>query len=131
LLMMIGASPAGTGGGIKPNTFWHLFTGMADILRGRPAPRAVAVAAVWIAGYLVIAFLAMVALSTADAIPPDRLFFTTVSALSNVGMSHDPISTGPTGLYLLDAIMLIGRLSPMAIIWWMAHATPDADVLVA
>ncbi len=131
LLMMIGASPAGTGGGLKPHTFWHLFMGLSGILRGKAVPRTVAIAAIWLGSYLIIAFLGLVLLSTAENIPGDRLFFITISALSNVGMSHDPISMGPAALFLLDGIMLIGRLAPLAIIWWMAYVTPDAEVLVA
>lgn len=131
-LMMIGASPAGTGGGIKATTFYHLFAGVRDALRGRPVSRTAGVAAIWLAGYVFLAALGFLLLAmTQPQMPADRLIFLTISAISNVGLSHDPVSMVGPGLLLLAALMLAGRLAPIAIIWWMVRATPDAEVLVA
>jgi trk system potassium uptake protein TrkH len=132
LLMVIGASPAGTGSGLKATTFWHLFRGIRDILRGRPVPRVVGIAAVWFAAYVLLAVGGFLLLSVvASQMNADQAGFLTISALSNVGLSHDPVSiTGP-GLFVLDLIMLAGRFAPLAVLWWMAGTTRDADVLVA
>jgi Trk-type K+ transport system membrane component len=62
--------------------------------------------------------------------PADGGVFLIISALSNVGMSHDPVSVVGKGSYLLSGIMLIGRLAPLAVLWWMARTTRDAEVLV-
>ena len=132
ILMMIGASPAGTGGGLKATTLWHLFTGIRDILQGKPVPRVVGIAAVWMAAYLFFAGAGALLLSAvASQLSADQVGFLTISALSNVGLSHDPVSITGGGLFVLDLIMLVGRLSPLAILWWMAATTRDAEVLVA
>ncbi|HZL37525.1 MAG TPA: hypothetical protein VFC78_19560 [Tepidisphaeraceae bacterium] len=132
LLMMIGASPAGTGSGLKATTCYHLFAGIRDALRGRPVRRTFGIAAVWMGGYVLAAgagFLALTA--TQPQMPADRLIFLTISAISNVGLSHDPISIVGPGLFLLAALMLFGRLAPLAVLWWMVRTTNNAEVLVA
>ena len=63
--------------------------------------------------------------------PADRLIFLTISAVSNVGLSHDPISIVGPGLFLLSLLMLAGRLAPLAVLWWMARSMRGEDVLVA
>jgi Trk-type K+ transport system membrane component len=131
LLMIVGASPAGTAGGLKLTTLWQLFRGTGDVLGGRPAHRATGIAAVWLGIYTAALLIGVILLVQVQSqIPADRLLFLAVSALSNVGLSHDPVSiTGP-GLLVLSALMLIGRLVPMAILWWMARTTQGAQVLV-
>ena len=133
LLMSIGANPAGTGGGLKTTTLWKLFTGFADVLRGRAVGRVFGVAGVWVGLYLLIAAIGFFLLGILQPqIPPDRLIFLVISALSNVGLTqdtHDPISIVGPGLFLLGFVALVGRLAPIAILWWLAK-TEDADVLV-
>ncbi|HZK80920.1 MAG TPA: hypothetical protein VFC46_07630 [Humisphaera sp.] len=133
LLMTIGANPAGTGGGLKTTTLWKLFTGFADVLRGRAVGRAFGVAGVWVGLYLLIAGAGFFLLGILQPqIPSDRLIFLVISALSNVGLTqdtHDPISIVGPGLFLLGFVALVGRLAPIAILWWLAK-TEDADVLV-
>jgi trk system potassium uptake protein TrkH len=131
LLMMIGAAPAGTGGGIKVTTVAMIGRGVGDALRGR-AGRAFGLAIVWVGIYLLIvlcAFLALVALQ--PQMPADRLFFLTISAMSNVGLSHDPVSiTGP-GLYVLSVTMLLGRFAPLGMLWWAARTTEGLEIACA
>ncbi|HWE04238.1 MAG TPA: hypothetical protein VG326_17665 [Tepidisphaeraceae bacterium] len=133
LLMIIGASPAGAGGGLKTTTLWKLFTGFSDVLAKRPVNRAFGVAGAWVGLYFLIAGICFPLLSVLQPqIPTDRLIFLTFSALSNVGLTqdtHDPISMVGPGLYLLGVIALLGRLTPIAILWWLAK-TRDADILV-
>ena len=117
LFMMIGASPAGTGGGLKTTTLWRLFTGTRDALAGRPVPRVVGIAAVWTMVYLAIAGVTFLLLTIYEPqVPIDRLAFIVISAVSNVGLGHDrdPISIVGPGLYVLCLAMLLGRLVPMA-----------------
>ncbi|MDB5302688.1 MAG: ATPase [Phycisphaerales bacterium] len=131
LLMTVGASSAGTAGGLKTNTLYHLFTGTADALRGRRVSRAFGIAAVWVGGYMAIAVIGFLLLTYTDSqLPADRLIFLVVSALSNVGLAHDPVSIVGPGLFLLAGIMLLGRLAPLAVLWWLARTTSDVDVLV-
>ena len=132
LLMATGASSAGTGGGLKANSLAVLVRGAGAALRGERVPRAAGVAGVWLLVYfaIVLAGLLLLLWRVAD-VAADRLLFLTVSAASNVGLAHDPVSiTGP-GLYTLCAVMLAGRLAPVFLLWWMAGTTRDADVAVA
>lgn len=135
LLMMIGASPAGTGGGLKTTTVWRLITGFGDVFAGRLPNRTFAVAGAWAGIYAFIAFAGFLTLQSLEPqVPPDRLIFLTISSLSNVGMlpdTRDPISIVGAGLFVMDLIMLLGRLTPIIILWWMVRNTRDADVLVA
>jgi trk system potassium uptake protein len=132
VLMAVGANPAGTGGGVKATTVVQLIGGIRAALRGQRVPRAFGVAAVWLGVYLGIVVGGMLLLlwRVAD-IGGDRLLFLTVSAASNVGLAHDPVSiTGP-GLYTLCAVMLAGRVAPVFVLSWMARTTTDAEVAVA
>lgn len=131
VLMAVGANPAGTGGGIKATTLAVLGWGVRDALRGGRVRRAAGVAAVWVLGYGAIVFAGLLLLLWRSTdMAADRLLFLTVSAASNVGLAHDPVSiTGP-GLYTLCAVMLAGRVAPVFVLWWMARTTDDADVAV-
>jgi Trk-type K+ transport system membrane component len=131
LIMMIGASPAGTGSGLKLTTIWHLFTGTRDALAGRAVRRSAGIALVWLSIYALAVFLGVLLLAqNVPQMAGDRLLFLVISATSNVGLSHDPIAiTGP-GLIILSVLMLFGRLAPIAILWWTARTTRGVDVLV-
>jgi trk system potassium uptake protein TrkH len=128
-LMVIGAGSAGTAGGIKLTTLWHLGRGTREILQGHTARRIYAIAVVWTAIYGIALFGGMVLLAASESESSDRLLFLAISALSNVGLSHDPVSmTGP-GLLVLSMLMLIGRIAPFAILWWAAAGGEPSDVL--
>lgn len=132
VLMAVGANPAGAGGGVKATTVAALFAGVRAALRGEQVGRAFGIAAVWVAVYAAIIFggLLLMVWRVAD-MAGDRLVFLAVSAASNVGLAHDPVSiTGP-GLYTLCSVMLAGRVAPVVVLWWMALTTTDADVAVA
>ena len=131
VLMAVGANPAGTGGGVKATTVAALVRGVRAALGGGRAGRAFGVAAVWAALYAAIVFAGLLLLvwRVAD-MPADRLLFLTVSATSNVGLAHDPVSIVGPGLYTLCALMLAGRIAPVFVVWWMARTTDDADVAV-
>ena len=61
----------------------------------------------------------------------DRALFIAVSAVSNVGTSHEPLSMVGPGLYILSAAMVFGRFLPLAILWWTAQQADDVEIAVA
>jgi Trk-type K+ transport system membrane component len=129
--MLIGAAPGGSGGGMKVTALFHLFRGVRRSLRREVGLRITGIAGTWVAGYFLILLLTLLGLlSTVGEMPADRLVFLTASAVGNVGLSHDPLALTGGGLYVLDLAMLIGRLAPLAVLWWIAATTEDADVAV-
>jgi Trk-type K+ transport system membrane component len=130
-LMVIGAAPAGTAGGIKVTTIAVLSRGTRRALDGQSPGRSFGVALVWTASYLaMLAAALLVLLWTEPDIRPDKLLFLAASALGNVGLSPDPVAVSDASLYALSVIMLAGRIAPILILWWMADTTPDALVAV-
>jgi trk system potassium uptake protein TrkH len=131
LLMMVGASPGGTGGGLKTTTVYELITAPRRLLRGQTLSRTTGIAATWLGIYLIaLAVFQMALLWAEPQMPGDRVLFITVSALSNVGLSHDNLSMTRSSLLLVSAAMFFGRIAPLLILWWMVDTTPDADVAV-
>jgi len=131
LLMMVGASPAGTGGGIKTTTLYELITAPARLLRGQALSRTTGIAATWVGIYFIaVAVFQMLLLWAEPQMPGDRVLFITISALSNVGLSHDNISMTRSSLLLISAAMFFGRIAPLLILWWMVDTTTDAEVAV-
>lgn len=125
VLMFIGASPGGTGGGIKTTTVAVLGAAIPEIvgtrrgttLFGRVVPTATLQRAASIA---VVATLTMVLglfvlLGTEDA-PFEVLAFETVSALGTVGLSLGITGTlTATGKLVIIATMFIGRVGPLTL----------------
>lgn len=131
LLMLIGASPAGTGGGLKTTTLYELVTGPWKVLRGQPLSRTFGIAATWLGIFLGALVCFQIALLWAEPqMPGDRVLFVTASALANVGLAHDVLSMTRSSLVIVSAAMLFGRLAPLLVLWWMADTTKDADVAV-
>ncbi len=131
LAMMLGAWAGGTAGGIKINTFIGLGRGVLQGLRGGSIGRPVALAAVWVGMYFVLTVLFFLMMLWAEPeLGADRLLFLTVSALSNAGLSHDPVSMTGAGLDLLAAAMLVGRLAPLGMLWWMAMTSREGEMPV-
>ena len=48
------------------------------------------------------------------------------SAVSNVGLSQYPVSIVGPGMFILAGAMFLGRVTPLAILWWTAHVTQGA-----
>ena len=145
VLMAIGAGPGGTGVGLGPAALALLALAATAALRresgrgidresDRPAGsfhpalrRPAAVAGLWAAAYLGLALIGQgVLLTLQPQLPGDRALFLTVSALSNAGLSPDPISATGPGLWTLTALMLLGRLAPLALLTWAARAAAPA-----
>ena len=93
------------------------------------APGRVFVAALaWIGAYGSLVFAGTVGLlATEPGQPADRLLFLVVSAASNVGLSQNPVSTTGNGLFILSAVMLLGRVLPLAALWWAVAVARDED----
>jgi trk system potassium uptake protein len=124
LLMAVGAGPAGTAGGLKLTTLVLLGAGVRNVLHRRAVGRGFGIAAAWLGTYAAVVFAGfLLMLATQPDAPADRLLFLCVSAMSNVGLSHDPVSIIGPGLYVLSSLMLLGRILPLLVLWWMVRAT--------
>jgi trk system potassium uptake protein TrkH len=131
LLMAIGANPAGTGGGLKATTVVALSRGARASLAGRTAGRPFGIAATWLVLYAGTVFAGLLLLLwRVPDVSADRLLFLSVSAASNVGLSHDPVSTAGAGLYTLCVLMLAGRIVPVIVLWKLATTAPEAEIAV-
>ncbi len=147
LFMFIGASPGGTGGGVKTTTFAVLFAAFRAELRGGADPslldrrlpestvrRAVAVgfvAAVLLTG-LVLALL------LTEEHPPLSVLFEAVSAFGTVGLSTGiTADISKAGKLVLILTMLIGRVGPLTLALAaseratrVSHQRPQERVLI-
>jgi trk system potassium uptake protein TrkH len=123
LLMVIGASPAGTGGGLKTTTFTALFGVIRSSILGRkhvtfwnkeiPEER-VRVAIASLGFYAGALILGCYLLALTESVPFEGLLFEAASALGTVGLSTG--ITGdltPIGKLIIIGLMFIGRLSPL------------------
>jgi trk system potassium uptake protein TrkH len=125
VFMFIGASPGGTGGGIKVTTVAVLAAAVPDIigsrhgamLSGRVVPaatvqRAATIAVVSVTTMVVALFLLLI---TEDA-PFVIVAFEAVSALGTVGLSLGVTgSLTATGKWIVIATMFIGRIGPLTL----------------
>jgi trk system potassium uptake protein TrkH len=126
LLMIVGACPGGTAGGVKVTTVAVLTGGTRRLLRSNGESgignRTFGIAIVWLAIYLLMLIAATLTLvATEPQMHADRLLFLAASALGNVGLSHDPVSLSETGWYVISATMLLGRITPVLVLWWIAE----------
>ena len=122
-LMLIGAGPAGTAGGIKITTFAVLFFIIVTEIRGEGAvnvfgkrlSRAVHRQAITVAllasGVVLVATTALMLITDFGL---DRLLFEVVSAFGTVGLSTGiTADLPPGGQFILILLMFIGRLGPI------------------
>ena len=131
VLMVIGASPAGTGGGVKSTTVSALFavvraslTGRREITSmGREIPEhRLRTAAATVAAYLTVLTVALYLLTLTEGVGTDAakfpfhdLLFETTSALGTVGLSRGITGDLSTlGRLLLVGVMFLGRLGPLS-----------------
>jgi Trk-type K+ transport system membrane component len=131
LLMVVGASPISTAGGVKTVAVAVLFASLRSMLRGQKHmhlfKRGIASAAANLAFATLAVYLALTALCCTMLTLTDpendflALVFETVSALSTVGYS-----TGITprlsdaGKIILSAAMLLGRTGPLLLLLGLA-----------
>lgn len=131
LMMSVGAASAGTAGGLKVTTLDALVRGTWRILRGETPGRVMGFAVVWTVAFFLLVFVAMLSTVQSQAqLPGDRALFQTISAAANVGLTHEPLSVNATNAYTLGATMLLGRLLPIGMLWWMAATTREREDVV-
>lgn len=132
VLMVIGASPVSTGGGIKTVAFAVLLLTLRSMLTGRRVEafgrtipdRYVRAAMSVFLLYLFGAGLAFFLLSLTDPNIPfaDRLF-ETISAMSTVGLSTGPTAElSASGKLILCAAMFAGRVGPLTLVMTVVGA---------
>jgi trk system potassium uptake protein len=125
ILMFIGASPGGTGGGIKTSTFGIFIGSVLSTLRGRTnvemfkrsIPKETVTSALLLTTLtlMLLAVFGFVLLVTEDA-APIYVFFELVSAFGTVGLSAGITSNLTTiGKLIITATMFIGRVGPMTL----------------
>ena len=132
VLMMIGASPASTGGGIKTTTFAALVLLMLSVVRGENevnvarrrlsgdiARRALAVAVLFlttlVTGTLVISFIEN------GRFPLEDILFEASSAMGTVGVSAIGTSAlQPASRAVLLPMMFLGRVGPLTLAFALA-----------
>ena len=145
--MFIGASPSGTGGGIKTTVFALMVLPLLTYFRNRRYVNAfnrtiplgtitrafsiVMLAVIWV-------FLSVIILNMTE----DKLFlnilFEAVSAFGNGGMSTGiTADLSSIGKLLLSASMLIGRVGPLIVGYTLVgrgktfdYNYPDANILI-
>ncbi|NJO55230.1 MAG: TrkH family potassium uptake protein [Rhodospirillales bacterium] len=125
VIMVIGASPSGTGGGLKTTTITALWAEMMAVLRRRPTttflgrlipePRLRAAVANLLF-YLFTLLIGIYLLALVEPMPLADLMFEGASALGTVGLSRG--ITGaltPAGKLIIIALMFLGRLGPVLV----------------
>ncbi|MCB9936038.1 MAG: Trk family potassium uptake protein [Planctomycetes bacterium] len=140
LLMLIGASPGSTGGGLKTTTFVVMLLAVVATLRGRPTeafkrriPEAL-IRKSLVMLFLVLTFtntaLLLLMLTEADGIGSveqgfEKLAFEVVSAFCTVGLSTG-ITTELTGLgkLIIIACMYVGRVGPLTLVLAIGSKQP-------
>ncbi|MCX7890176.1 MAG: potassium transporter KtrB [Rhodobacteraceae bacterium] len=121
LLMVVGASPAGTGGGFKTTSLAVILGLIASVLRGRPDIRLcgrrlgedrIHLAAASLAFYLGMMALAVLVLGWLEpAADFEAVVFEAVSAMSTVGLSMGLTgSLGDAGKLVVIVLMFAGRV---------------------
>jgi len=89
------------------------------------------IALTWLGAFAALVFAALLLLLwTEPGLDADRIFLIAVSAASNVGLSHDRVGIAGSGLHILTLTMLLGRLLPLAILWWVMKHAEETDVAI-
>ncbi len=145
ILMFIGASPGGTGGGIKTTTFTAATSTFFSFIRGRRDTEiygrrlsheaiAKAFATIFISVALVAA--ASLAISAIEPESFENIIFETVSAFSTTGLSAGitPVISTASKLILVT-VMFLGRIGPLSLLILLFERArirrlPEEDVLI-
>lgn len=140
LVMMIGASPAGTGGGIKTTTFTALWAVMLGVFRrrdrvtflGREIPEArIRTAIASMLFYCLTLAAGTYALALFERAALAEELFECVSALGTVGLSCGLTGQlGTAGKIIIIVLMFVGRAGPavLGMAFFQASSQPPAAV---
>jgi trk system potassium uptake protein TrkH len=123
IFMVIGASPSGTGGGIKSTSFMTIMGQIRSIFRGKtkvtifnrilPSER-VGLAVATAAFYIIVLMVGGFILLLSEQAPSDVIIFESASALGTVGLSMGLTpSLSIFGKIIITLMMYIGRLGPL------------------
>ena len=124
-LMFVGASPGGTGAGIKTTSFGIMLLFLFSFLKGRedinlfkrriPPANIRSVFAITLSAIFWI-MIAILVLTVTEKAAFLNILFEVVSALGNVGLSTGITSTlSSAGKIVISIVMLVGRMGPLAI----------------
>jgi trk system potassium uptake protein TrkH len=146
VLMFIGASPGGTGGGIKTTTAAVLLGAIPAIARGQSGVvlfrRAIPLETVYRAAAIAVlaaltATVGTVGLLAMGVTPFEGALFEVISALGTVGLSLGATAQLTTaGKAIVAALMFIGRIGPLSLALLLARPgrrrvrSPDARLTV-
>lgn len=125
-LMFVGASPGGTGGGIKTTTFGLLVLSIRATLRGREgvevwgrriAPRTMMkVSVVTLVSFGACLLASGILMATQPHLTIEQLMFETVSAFGTVGLSLGATpSLDALGKLVVTFLMYLGRVGPLTL----------------
>jgi trk system potassium uptake protein TrkH len=141
LLMAIGASPGGTGGGIKTTTVAVLFAAMRQQIRGerhayfwdRRIPQGVLEKAIALSFCFLVFFgMSALVLMMTESQPFEAILFETMSALGTVGLSLGITGELSTpGKLIVTLLMLAGRLGPLTLMLGLRISRQQGEVLYA
>ena len=127
ILMFIGASPGGTGGGIKTVTSFIIFSKINHILKGKEdviifkkkinksyIEKAITIFFLGISLIICSLFI----LSLTEVFSLKNLLFEVVSAFGTVGLSTGITPYfSDTGKIILSITMFFGRIGPLTVVW--------------
>jgi trk system potassium uptake protein TrkH len=146
LIMVFGASPGGTGGGLKSSTFAIMAALVVSTLRRRSRvtllgleilPDKVQQATASVAFYSLLIGAAIFALLLTETAPFDQVLFEAISSLSGIGMSMGLTpALSDAGMVIAMGLMFIGRVGILAFGIAIAtrdprdHDPEDADVVL-
>lgn len=144
--MFVGASPGGTGGGVKTTTAAVLFSALPAIARGRHRlvlmQREIALDTVYRSAALVVISATTVVLATGmllalGGLDFESAIFEVVSALGTVGLSIGATAKlDAIGKVLIALVMFLGRIGPLTLAFLLARGGrerlryPEARVMV-
>lgn len=135
MLMLIGGAPGSAAGGMKVTTVCVLFTSAFAVFRrrqnvqfmGRRIPAdSIAFASAIFLMYIVLFFLAGLAMSGLESLPLKACLFEAASAIGTVGLTLGiTVSLGTASRLILIALMFLGRVGGLTLIF-AATASPVA-----
>lgn len=144
ILMIIGASPSGTGGGVKSTSFTAILGVVRSALRGEQrasfSGKTIPFERVWQAVanttlYLILLTVGVYLLDLTETAPFDKIFFEAASAIGTVGLSMGITGTlTDLGKFIIVLLMIGGRIGPLTVgmaLFVRRHEEPaDSDLAV-
>ncbi|MBV7316640.1 TrkH family potassium uptake protein [Shewanella sp. NIFS-20-20] len=135
LLMLIGAGPTSTGGGLKVSTFAVALLATRAFLRQQnfasafnrtlPWPLVTKALAIMVISALVLT-LAMFLLMLTERAPFYEIMFETISAFATVGLTSGlTANLSEPGKLILIVVMIIGRIGPLTLAYMLSKPKPS------